>query len=205
MKKRWRCGERACPRVTFTESTEQVPPFARMTTRLKQRVVAACAGEVRAVDAVAGEYGVSWPTVMRQLATAATTRAARDAARPALVSWLGIDEHRFRTMATLSSPAMLTRILNGGLRTLLIDEADRPLDDQMRQRLKQSCDDDHQPWPGPQPPHPPHQRGGVLGASPSLQVGFGRTQPRRRRSAARDQPTLRDGGDLIDPNTGEVF
>jgi hypothetical protein len=64
---------------------------------------------------------------MRQLATAAT-HATRDAARPRLVSWLGIDEHRFRTMATLSSPAMLTRILNGGLRTLLIDEADRPLD-----------------------------------------------------------------------------
>jgi hypothetical protein len=27
VKKRWRCGERVCPRVTFTESTEQVPPF----------------------------------------------------------------------------------------------------------------------------------------------------------------------------------
>jgi hypothetical protein len=49
VKKRWRCGERACPRVTFTESTEQVPPFARMTTRLKERIVAARAGEVRCV------------------------------------------------------------------------------------------------------------------------------------------------------------
>ena len=98
VKKRWRCGETACPRVTFTESTGQVPPFARMTTRLKERIVAACAGEVRAVDAVAAQYGVSWPTVMRQLATAAATHAARDAARPRLVSWLGIDEHRFRTV-----------------------------------------------------------------------------------------------------------
>ena len=34
---------------------------------------------------------------MRQLATAAT-HATRDAARPRLVSWLGIDEHRFRTV-----------------------------------------------------------------------------------------------------------
>ena len=57
VKKRWRCGEAACPRVRFTESTEQVPPFARMTTRLKQRIVAACAGEVRCVDAVAAQYG----------------------------------------------------------------------------------------------------------------------------------------------------
>jgi transposase len=69
-----------------------------MTTRLKEQLVAACAGEVRAVDAVAAQYGVSWPTVMRQLATAAATHAARDAARPRLVSWLGIDEHRFRTV-----------------------------------------------------------------------------------------------------------
>src|SRR5450756_702871 len=69
-----------------------------MTTRLKARIVAVCAGEVRCVDAVAGEYGVSWPTVMRQLAAAAATHAARDAARPRLVSWLGIDEHRFRTV-----------------------------------------------------------------------------------------------------------
>ena len=98
VKKRWRCGERACPRVTVTESTGQVPPVARMTTRLKERIVAACAGEVRCVDAVAAQYGVSWPTVMRQLATAAATHAARDAARPRLVSWLGIDEHRFRTV-----------------------------------------------------------------------------------------------------------
>jgi transposase len=49
-------------------------------------------------DAVAGEYGVSWQTLMRQLATAAATHTARDAARPRLVSWLGIDEHRFRTV-----------------------------------------------------------------------------------------------------------
>jgi len=103
VKKRWRCGEAACPRATFTQSTEQVPPFARMTTRLKAqigevRAGEVRAGEVRAVDAVAAQYGVSWPTEMRQLATATTSHATRDAARPRLVSWLGIDEHRFRTV-----------------------------------------------------------------------------------------------------------
>ena len=113
VKKRWRCGEAACPRATFTQSTEQVPPFARMTTRLKAqigevragevragevRAGEVRAGEVRAVDAVAAQYGVSWPTEMLQLATATTSHATRDAARPRLVSWLGIDEHRFRTV-----------------------------------------------------------------------------------------------------------
>jgi len=66
VKKRWRCAEPACATVTFTEHTEQVPPYARLTRRLKDKVVAALAGEVRAVDRVGREYALSWPTVMRQ-------------------------------------------------------------------------------------------------------------------------------------------
>ena len=98
LKKRWRCGESLCGRATFTEHTEQVPPYARLTTRLKERIVAALSGEVRCVDAVAAELGVSWPTAMRQLTRAAAAHAERAAARPALVYSLGIDEHRFRTV-----------------------------------------------------------------------------------------------------------
>ena len=98
VKKRWRCAEPACGRATFTEHTEQVPPYARLTMRLKERIVAALAGEVRCVDAVAAELGVSWPTAMRQLTAAMAAQAARARARPALVHSLGIDEHRFRTV-----------------------------------------------------------------------------------------------------------
>ncbi len=50
VKKRWRCNEARCGGTTFTESTDQVPPRARLTTRLKERIVAALSGEVRAVD-----------------------------------------------------------------------------------------------------------------------------------------------------------
>ena len=98
VKKRWRCTEARCGRATFTEHTDQVPPFARVTTRLRERIVAALAGEVRCVQAVAAEVGVSWPTAMRQLTAAMASQAARTAARPALVHSLGIDEHRFRTV-----------------------------------------------------------------------------------------------------------
>jgi transposase len=98
VKKRWRCTQRQCSGATFTEHTEQVPPYARLTARLKARIVAALAGEVRSVAAVALEVGVSWPTVMRQLATAMARQAARAADRPAVVFALGIDEHRFRTV-----------------------------------------------------------------------------------------------------------
>ncbi|KNX35980.1 ISL3 family transposase [Luteipulveratus halotolerans] len=97
-KRRWRCAERLCPRTTFTEHTEQVPPRARLTTRLKERLVAALSGEVRAVDRVGAEYGVTWPTVMRQLTAAHAARAAAEQFRPRPVASLGIDEHRFRTV-----------------------------------------------------------------------------------------------------------
>ena len=41
IKKRWRCDESLCAKATFTEHTEQVPPYARLTTRLRERIVAA--------------------------------------------------------------------------------------------------------------------------------------------------------------------
>lgn len=62
VKKRWRCAEPLCDRATYTEHTVQVPPYARLTVRLKDRIVAALAGEVRCVQAVAAELGVAWPT-----------------------------------------------------------------------------------------------------------------------------------------------
>jgi len=43
VKKRWRCVEALCGRATFTEHTDQVPPYARLTTRLKERIVTAYA------------------------------------------------------------------------------------------------------------------------------------------------------------------
>lgn len=98
IKKRWRCAEPLCGTVTFTQHTAQVPPRARLTARLKGRIVGALSGEVRAVSRVAVEHGISWPTVMRQLAIAQAAQAARAAARPGLVLNLGIDEHRFRTV-----------------------------------------------------------------------------------------------------------
>ena len=98
VKKRWRCTSPACATVTFTEHTTQVPPFSRVTQRLKEKVVAALAGEVRAVERVGREYWLSWPTVMRQLRAAVAAQAAKAAERPKLVPHPGIDEHRFRTV-----------------------------------------------------------------------------------------------------------
>jgi len=98
IKKRWRCIEVLCARGTFTEATLQVPTRARLTTRLKDAVTSAVAGEVRAVDRVASQFGVSWPTVQRQITAAASALAVQRRQRPRLVTQLGIDEHRFRSV-----------------------------------------------------------------------------------------------------------
>ena len=60
--------------------------------------MAALSGEVRAVDRVAGEHGVAWPTAMRQLTRARAEHVAQAVDRPRLVRALGIDEHRFRSV-----------------------------------------------------------------------------------------------------------
>lgn len=98
LKKRWKCAEVLCAKKTFTEHTDQVPPRARLTRRLRDAVLDAIAGEVRAVDRVAGQFGVSWPTVQRLIDQAAAVLAAWRRTRPRLVRQLGIDEHRFRSV-----------------------------------------------------------------------------------------------------------
>lgn len=82
LKKRWRCAEDLCARRTFTEHTTQVPTRARLTTRLKEAITTAVAGEVRAVDRVASQFGVSWPTVQRQITAAALSLAVQRRQRP---------------------------------------------------------------------------------------------------------------------------
>ncbi len=63
------------------------------------------AGEVRAVDRVATQYGVSWPTVQRLISAAARALATQRRHRPRLVTRLGIDEHRFRSVRWFKNEA----------------------------------------------------------------------------------------------------
>ena len=56
IKKRWKCVEALCSRTTFAEHTDQVPPRARLTQRLRAAILEAVAGEVRAIDRIAGQF-----------------------------------------------------------------------------------------------------------------------------------------------------
>ena len=77
--------------------------------------------------------------------------------------------------------------------------------DRMRQRLKQSCDDDHQPWPNRSryTRHTSEEASDQrLRAFESDLFALALDEDVR---SARHQLTLLDGGDLIDPSTGEVL
>ena len=93
-KRRLLCGERLCPRRSFTQTAEAVRPRGRVTERLRDKLAAAIATSNRSVADVAAEYGVSWPTAHRALVAV----AARWLPEPEPTAVLGIDETRFRSV-----------------------------------------------------------------------------------------------------------
>ncbi|MDE8668410.1 transposase family protein [Pseudarthrobacter sp. H3Y2-7] len=57
---RWHCEEQTCPRLSFFESTTQVPRRARSTGRLRDHVVDAVIRSGRPVSETAETLGVWW-------------------------------------------------------------------------------------------------------------------------------------------------
>jgi len=90
-KLRWRCREGLCPRGSFTESIRQVPPRARITTRLRREVGQAAADRFSCVMGAAAHYRVSWPVVHAAL-SAHISGPLGEPLPPVAV--LGIDETR---------------------------------------------------------------------------------------------------------------
>jgi transposase len=98
-KRRWRCDEATCARLSFTEAIVEVPAGARTTGRLRRAVAAAVGDACRSVAEVAEAFGVSWPTAHAAVVEAAEAAAAEPEPTPVL----GIDEtRRGRPLWTLS-------------------------------------------------------------------------------------------------------
>jgi transposase len=100
-KRRLLCLDTDCPRLSFTETTTAIPPRARLTVRLRERLARAIAGSNRAVTEVAAEHGVGWHTAHDALITAAT----RWLPAPPPTRVLGVDETRARRVRWLLEPA----------------------------------------------------------------------------------------------------
>src|SRR5699024_7097400 len=92
-KRRYVCAEELCARRTFTETTDQLPARARLTTRLAGAVVNALRVEPRAVSGVAAQHELSWTTTMRLVSSTVDVEGHADYRN---VRRLGVDEHRFR-------------------------------------------------------------------------------------------------------------
>src|SRR5215213_6076037 len=105
-RRRLACREPACPRLSFTQASAQVPARARVTTRLRAWLAEAIAGSNRAVADVAAEHRVSWHTAHRALVAA----AARWLPKPAPTRVLGIDETRARTVRWILEEAGAHRV-----------------------------------------------------------------------------------------------
>lgn len=91
LKRRWKCDNPGCARLTFTEVVGQVPAGMRLTGRLREHA-AELVGELGApVSSAAGACGLSWPS---------THQGFSDQADPVLaaplrpVTVLGIDQTR---------------------------------------------------------------------------------------------------------------
>jgi transposase len=105
-RRRLACREPACPRLSFTQASTQVPARARITARLRQQLAAAIAGSNRAVADVAAEHGVSWHTAHKALVGA----AARWLPQPTPTRVLGIDETRTRSVRWILEDAAGKRV-----------------------------------------------------------------------------------------------
>ncbi|MEV7638270.1 ISL3 family transposase [Pseudarthrobacter enclensis] len=95
-KYRWYCEEPACDRLSFFDSTPQVPCRSRSTTRLRDQLVDAVIRSGRAVSETGASFAASWRMVRAAVTEACLLKLPDvDKLSPRM---LGIDEHRFRSV-----------------------------------------------------------------------------------------------------------
>ncbi|MET3808956.1 ISL3 family transposase [Arthrobacter sp. UYEF3] len=105
-KYRWYCEEPACERLSFFESTTQVPRRARSTGRLRDQLVDAVIRSGRAFSETAAGFAVSWWMVRAAVNEACVLQLPDvDKLSPRM---LGIDEHRFRSVRYFQDPESKT-------------------------------------------------------------------------------------------------
>jgi transposase len=124
VKRRWFCDETRCLRRTFSEITDQVPAYARSTSRLCQALVAAVVVSGRAASEVAGAHRVSWWLVQSMLTAAADLLTDPDDVG---VRRLGVDEHRYRSVRFFRDPDGAWRRYEPWMTTLVDTDTGRVL------------------------------------------------------------------------------
>lgn len=94
LKRLWRCGERACPVRTWSETCAQVRPRASLTGWARREACRLVGEDGLQVAAVAVLFGVGWATIMRAVREHGQ-RLIDDPRRLAGVVAVGVDETAF--------------------------------------------------------------------------------------------------------------
>ncbi len=119
VKRVWRCHERLCPQVTWTERHDEVRSRASMTERARREACRRVGQDGHTVAAVAGDFGVGWATIMGCVREYGAP-LVEDPARLAGVHALGVDETAFLAATPTTGTVFATGIvaLNGRARLL---------------------------------------------------------------------------------------
>lgn len=111
LKRVWRCHEPACPRRTWTETSEHIRPRSSLTERARREACRRVGEDGDTVTRVAAQYGVGWQTVMN--AVREYGRAlVDDPNRLKGVSRLGVDETAFLAANAYRSTSFVTGVVD---------------------------------------------------------------------------------------------
>ena len=110
-KRVWRCRQRACQQVTFSERTPVIRPKGVLTERARAEACRRVGQDAHSVAQVAADLGVGWPTMMR--AVAEFGQRILDAAWvDRAVTQLGVDETAFLAATARSHTQFVTGLVD---------------------------------------------------------------------------------------------
>jgi len=124
LKRLWRCRHQRCETRTWSETSDEIPPRASVSTRAAQEACRRVGQAGESVAAVAADLGLGWGTVMRAVAEHGSP-LVDDPARLAGVAALGVDETAFLAATAAHGTEFATGLVDltrtGGTSARLLD------------------------------------------------------------------------------------
>jgi transposase len=111
VKRVWRCVHAACPKRTWTETSEAIAPRASLTKRARAEICRRVGQDAASVAAVAREFGIGWHTAMTAVGDHGTPRVD-DPTRLAGVEAIGLDETAFAAASATHPTSFVTGIVD---------------------------------------------------------------------------------------------
>ena len=111
VKRVWRCRYAACPKRTWTETSEAITPRASLTERARAEICRRVGQDAASVAAVAREFGIGWRTAMTAVHDYGTPRVD-DPTRLEGVQAIGVDKTAFQAASATRSTSFVTGIVD---------------------------------------------------------------------------------------------